>query len=149
MAKAAFNKKKSFFDCKLELNLRKKLVPCYYTWSIDLYVAELWKLRKIDQKYLASFEVLCWRRTEFSWHKGKGKGTAVPLQAWSGPQCSRKLRFPNFMTTAQDGGKVVSLKHQPPLLPGNTPVVQLEGLYHWKIPMTPSGIEPAACQFVA
>jgi len=66
VAKAAFNKKKSFFDCKLELNLRKKLVPCYYTWSIDLYVAELWKLRKIDQKYLASFEVLCWRRTEFS-----------------------------------------------------------------------------------
>jgi len=28
--------------------------------------------------------------------------------------------FPDFMTTAQDGGKVVSLKHRPPLLPGNT-----------------------------
>jgi len=25
------------------------------------------------------------------------------------------------MTTAQDGGKVVSLMHQPPLPPGNTP----------------------------
>jgi hypothetical protein len=34
------------------------------------------------------------------------KGKAVPLQAWSGPQGSRKLRFPDFMTTAQDGGKV-------------------------------------------
>jgi len=33
----------------------------------------------------------------------------------------RKLRFPDFMTTAQDGGKVVSLTHQPPLPPGNTP----------------------------
>jgi hypothetical protein len=33
---------------------------------------------------------------------------AVPLQAWSGPEGSRKLRFPDFMTTAQDGGKVVS-----------------------------------------
>ena len=32
----------------------------------------------------------------------KGKGKAVPLQAWSGPEGSRKLRFPNFMTTAQD-----------------------------------------------
>ena len=35
------------------------------------------------------------------------KGKAVPLQAWTGPQGSRKLRFPDFMTTAQDGGKVV------------------------------------------
>jgi hypothetical protein len=26
-----------------------------------------------------------------------------------------KLRFPDFMTTAQDGGKVVSLTHRPPL----------------------------------
>ena len=40
------------------------------------------------------------------------KGKAVPLQAWSGPEGSRKLRFPDFMTTAQDGGKVVSLMHQ-------------------------------------
>jgi hypothetical protein len=34
------------------------------------------------------------------------KGKAVPLHAWSGPEGSRKLRFPYFMTTAQDGGKV-------------------------------------------
>ena len=40
---------------------------------------------------------------------------AVPLQAWSGPEGSRKLRLPHFMTTAQDGGKVVSLKNRPPL----------------------------------
>jgi hypothetical protein len=33
------------------------------------------------------------------------KGKAVPLQAWSGPEGSSKLRFPDFMTTAQDGGK--------------------------------------------
>jgi hypothetical protein len=52
---------------------------------------------------------------------GKGKGKAVPLQAWSGPEGSRKLRFPDFMTTAQDGGKVVSLTHRPPSPPGNTP----------------------------
>ena len=32
------------------------------------------------------------------------KGKAVPLQAWSGPEGSRKLRFPDFVTTAQDGG---------------------------------------------
>jgi hypothetical protein len=51
----------------------------------------------------------------------EGKGKAVPLQAWSGPEGSRKLRFPDFMTTAQDGGKVVSLTHLPPLPPGNMP----------------------------
>jgi len=44
-----------------------------------------------------------------------------PLQAWSGPEGSRKLRLPDFVTTAQDGGKVVSLTHRPPLPPGNTP----------------------------
>jgi hypothetical protein len=29
------------------------------------------------------------------------KGKAVPLQAWSGPEGSRKLSFPDLMTTAQ------------------------------------------------
>jgi len=43
------------------------------------------------------------------------------LQASSGPECFRKLRFPDFMKTAQDGVKVVSLTHRPPLTPGNTP----------------------------
>jgi len=33
--------------------------------------------------------------------KGKGKGKAVPLQAWSGPEGSRKLSFPDFMTMAR------------------------------------------------
>ena len=49
------------------------------------------------------------------------KGKAVPLQAWSGPEGSRKLRFPDFVTTAQDVGKVVSLTHWPTLPPGNAP----------------------------
>ena len=48
------------------------------------------------------------------------KGKSVPLQAWSGPEGSRKLRFPDFMTTAQEGGKVVSLTHRPHLPPGNS-----------------------------
>jgi len=47
--------------------------------------------------------------------KGKGKGKAVPLQAWTDPEGSRKLRLPDFVTTAQDGGKVVSFTHRPPL----------------------------------
>jgi len=50
-----------------------------------------------------------------------GMGKAVPLQARSGPEGSSKLRFPDFMTTAQDDGKVVSLRHRPPLPLGNAP----------------------------
>jgi hypothetical protein len=53
------------------------------------------------------------------------KGKAVPLPAWIGPQVSRKLRFPDFLTTAQDGCKVVSLAHWPHLSPGNTPGTHL------------------------
>jgi len=32
--------------------------------------------------------------------KGKGKGTdkAIPVQAWTGPEGSRKLRLPDFKT---------------------------------------------------
>ena len=41
-------------------------------------------------------------------------------QAWSGPEGSRKLRFSDFMTTAQDGGKF-SRRHRPPLSPENVP----------------------------
>jgi len=37
------------------------------------------------------------------------------------PEGSRKLRFPGYMTMAEDVGKVVSLTHQPLLPPGNTP----------------------------
>jgi len=38
----------------------------------------------------------------------------------TGPRCpegSRKLRFPDYVTMAQDGGKVVSLTHQPLFTP--------------------------------
>jgi len=32
------------------------------------------------------------------WVKGKGKGKAIPLDAWTGPEGSRSLRFPDFKT---------------------------------------------------
>ena len=51
----------------------------------------------------------------------KGKDKSVPLYAWSGLEGCRKLRFPDFMTTAQDGGKVVNLTHRPSLPAGNVP----------------------------
>jgi hypothetical protein len=94
-----------------------------------------------------------WKLTLFSPTKGK----AVPLQAWCGPEGSRKLRFPDFTTTAQDGGKVVSIYPQEMFLVlisvrgwvDPRAIVRPDGLCHWKTPMTPSGIEPATFRFVA
>jgi hypothetical protein len=90
------------------------------------------------------------------------KGKAVPLQAWSGPEGSRKLRFPDYMTTAQDGGKVVTALRTGCLYPQEMllvlisvrgwvaprAIVRSEGLCKWKIPMIPSGIEPVTFRFV-
>jgi hypothetical protein len=49
------------FNSKLDLNLRKKLLKCY-TLCTALSGAEIWALRKADQKYLASFEMWCWKK---------------------------------------------------------------------------------------
>jgi len=32
--------------------------------------------------------------------KGKGKGKAIPLQAWTGPEASRRLRLQDFKTVS-------------------------------------------------
>ena len=42
--------------------------------------------------------------------KCKKKGKAAPLQARRGPDGSRKLKFPDFVTTAQDVGRVSALR---------------------------------------
>ena len=36
-------------------------------------------------------------------------GKAAPLRAWTGPEGSRKSRFPDFVTMAQDGGRLSAL----------------------------------------
>ena len=74
----------------------------------------------------------------------KVKGKAVPLQAWKGPEGSRKLRLTDFMTTAQDGGKVVSLTHRPPLSPGNAPGTHF--CYRPSRPQDHSAIGRILCQ---
>jgi len=45
MVKAAFDKKKTLFTSKLELNLRKKLAKCYI-WSMAFMVMKLGYFRK-------------------------------------------------------------------------------------------------------
>ena len=66
-----------------------------------------------------------WGRGEV--RKGLGPVKVKVKQAHYKPGVAQrfpgKLRFPDFMTTAQDGGKVVSLTHRLPLLPGKIHLV--------------------------
>jgi hypothetical protein len=43
-----------------------------------------------------------------------GEGKAIPLQAWTGPEGSRRLRL-TYFRLAHEGGKVISTMHRPPL----------------------------------
>ena len=47
----------------MDLNFWNKVLN-FYSWSIDVYGAETWILRKVDRKYLESFDMCCWRREE-------------------------------------------------------------------------------------
>jgi len=64
------------------------------------YFETIFTFRKISRGETAKFKYV----------KVKDKGTAVPLQVWTDPEGSRKLRFPDFVTTAQDGDRLSALR---------------------------------------
>jgi hypothetical protein len=92
-----------------------------------------------------------------------GKGKAIPLQALTGPEGSRRLRLPHFKTIATWRWQGCQPYAPAAFTPGNIPgahfcyrlrvdpraIVRQVGLCQWKIPMTPSRIDPATCRFEA
>ena len=90
-------------------------------------------------------------------------GKSVPLHAWTGPEDSRKLRLPDFMTTAQDGGRLSALCTSCLYPPGKYswysfrleaestpgPYCDRNNFMSMKNPLAPAGIEPATYRFIA
>ena len=59
----------------------------------------IWTIQLVDSFLLESHSI--WLHSIMSQNVNTNlcKGKTVPLHAWSGPEGSRNLRFPDFMTT--------------------------------------------------
>ncbi|KAJ4437984.1 hypothetical protein ANN_13923 [Periplaneta americana] len=94
MAKEAFNRKRSIFCGPLEKELRKRLVK-RFVWSVALYGAETWTLRRSEEKRIEAFGMWIWRNVE-------GVGTAdceyTALDAIIDTTLSGKLSLPSKET---------------------------------------------------
>jgi len=68
----------------------------------------------------------------------------------AGPEVSRRLRLPDFKKSAQDGGKVVSPTHRPPLpLTKYSWYSTVRGWVDPRAIVRPEGIEPATFRLAA
>jgi len=69
MGKEAFTKRKELLRGGLNRHLKKRMVKTLI-WSVTLYGAETWTMRKEDIRRLEAFEMWIWRRMEkISWTK--------------------------------------------------------------------------------
>jgi hypothetical protein len=81
-------------------------------------------LRPLGRRRIILIFILKTHTTPISYDTVKAKA-AIPLQALSGPEGSRRLWLPDLRQSAYEGGKVVSPTHQPPLPPVNIPGTDL------------------------
>jgi len=87
----------------------KKPYSYFKYWCDSDHSRQQESCTNLEGSYKDCYVLLCWACVK--------KCKSVPLQTWTGPEGSRNLRFADFVTTAQVGGKVVSLTHRPPLPP--------------------------------
>jgi len=73
--------------------------------------AEIVKCRSFHKPQFLRDLVLCnIFHIPYILESNKTKLKPIPIQAWTGPEGSRKLRFPDFVTRAQDGGRLSALR---------------------------------------
>ena len=102
-------------------------LKCYSKWNMHLSLGFKW-LIKSKGKFMSDTAMQSYitpdaqkiRNGQGAWIAAV-KVKSIPLQPSTGPEGSRKLKFPDFVTATQDGGKIVSLTHRLRLPPGNTP----------------------------
>ena len=61
--KAVCNNTKTLFTSKSDLSMKKKRAKCYFR-SLAFYDSVTWALGKVDQRYIDSLEMRCWRIVE-------------------------------------------------------------------------------------
>ena len=81
----------------------------------DIFSCDKYSMNYAQDACRNASRSLC--KTSFS----KGRGKAIPLQAWTGPEGSRRMRLLDFKTVEHKGSKVVSPTHWLPLPPRNIP----------------------------
>ena len=79
------------------------------------------------------------------------KGKVIPITGLCGPEGSGRLRLQITRHSAQEGGKVVTLTHRPPLPPGISwySFLEAESTPQNKFQASPLGIDPETYRLVA
>jgi len=95
----------NYGDSSVLRNVRRLLQACM---APELKRCKL--LCAVDCKCISPTVWKNWgrRSDSFGLNTSGGKGKAVQLQAWTDPEGSKKLRYPDVVTTAHDGGEVVN-----------------------------------------
>ena len=61
MAKSKFYDNLKIFTWQLGTTTKKQMIKSL-VWSVALYAAEAWTMRKVDTQRLEAFEMWCWRK---------------------------------------------------------------------------------------
>ena len=61
MAKSKFYDNLKIFTGQLSITTKKQMIKSL-VWSVALYAAEAWTMRKVDTQRLEAFEMWCWRK---------------------------------------------------------------------------------------